>query len=109
MSFNFLLSYFGCENRILFFLFEKNAEKADSDKGTDDIGGEIVPVAIARGDEMFLDDFGAATIKDADDGGKCQGFDAIAFPVGEELVAVAPEAKEGKAGVHEDVGYFVEA
>ena len=57
---------------------------------------------------MFLDDFSDTAEDDADDGGQNQGFDSVVFPSGDELLTVAPNAKEGKAGIHDDMGYLVE-
>ena len=56
---------------------------------------------------MLLDDFSDSTEDNADGGGQHQGFDLIGFPSCRELLAVAPNAKEGKAGIHDHMGYLV--
>ena len=55
-----------------------------------------------------MHDFGDSAIHDANDGSQDQGFNSEVFPVGNELLAVAPYAEEGETGVHEDVNDLVQ-
>lgn len=48
----------------------KKVENKDSDESSDDICGEIKPVARAAWDDDFLDDFGQSAVKDADNDGE---------------------------------------
>ena len=73
----------------------------DSEAGADAVGEEIEPVAHTPRHEGFLDDFGESAIGNADDDGENQGSFAVGFVVGNELLAVAPNAEEGKSGIHE--------
>ena len=87
----------------------KKINNRGSDEGADDVGKEVDPVAGAAGDEVFLHQFGDASIGDADDDGKEKGLALIGDSIGDELLAIPPEAKEGEGGIHEQVCHLVEA
>ena len=83
-------------------------KNAYSDEGSYAVGGKVEPVAGAAWHEMFLHQFGDTAIGETDDDGKENGSFLIGFAVVDILLPVAPKAKEGKAGVHEDMHHLVE-
>ena len=83
-------------------------EKECSDEGSDAVGEQVEPVAGATWNEVFLHQFGESAIGNADDDGKQDGSFLVAYPVGNELFAIAPKASEGESGIHADVGHLVE-
>ena len=87
----------------------KKVKKRCSQQCPDAVGEEIDPVASAAGDEVFLHQFGQSAVGDADDDGEEDGLASICYPVGNELFAVAPKAKEGESGIHAEMRHLVEA
>ena len=55
--------------RILFFSMKKNIKNEYAQASPDAVGEEIKPVACAAFHQVFLHQFGKASIDDADDGG----------------------------------------
>ena len=87
----------------------KKVKKRCSQQCPDAVGKEIDPVAGAAGDEVFLHQFGQSAVGDADDDGEEGGLSFVMYPVGDELLAVAPEAEEGEDGIHAEMCHLVEA
>ena len=87
----------------------KKIKNEDSKHSPEAVGEEVEPVAGALGDEEFLQQFGEAAVGDADGKGEQQGFLLVGCTVGDELLAVAPDACEGEAGIHQEMHRFVEA
>ena len=85
----------------------KYCEKCDTKEGSDAVGKEVEAVADASRDEILLHDFCHSAVGDADDGSQQQGFLAVALPVVDVLSSIAPNAKEGEDGVHEEMHHLV--
>ena len=71
---------------------EKKIKNEDPDTGSHQVGDEIVPVAGAARHYGGLHDLSQSAVSDADDDGQKEGLVTVGLPVGDELLAVAPQA-----------------